>query len=115
MENSQLRTEIAESEGFRFELSGVGEKPAKRAFHSDLHDSPIPRIPIVPALSLVVPEKWSLFGHKMSGMSTGLSQGTQTHDASQVFWFLSDTPVTEQDAPTLVTKHCEYGSQLNRL
>ena len=64
------RWRIAESEGFRSGFSRVGENRAKRAFHSVLREPPALPIPIVPALSLVVPEKWSLFGHKMSGTST---------------------------------------------
>ena len=64
----------AESEGFRFGFSGVGEIRAKRAFRFDSHVPLVPPIPIVPALSLVVPEKWSLFGHKMSSCPHCLSE-----------------------------------------
>jgi hypothetical protein len=70
---------------------------------------------MIPALSLVVPEKWSLFGHKMSGTPAGSPQGIQACDAGQVFLFLKASLVTEKGAPALVTKRCEYSSHLSRL
>jgi len=61
--NTARKYNGAERGGFWMGFSETDQNSTKRALQFVFRVLSVPAIPIVPPLSLVVPEKWSLFGH----------------------------------------------------